>query len=63
MKAKKISRKPVSAPLVKDLDNQQKVNFKTQRPDPTIGSTPLKQSDLYHDPGNGYNANSTFPQD
>jgi hypothetical protein len=63
MKSKKIQQGPVTAPLLKDLTDRQKATLKTQLPDPTIGSKPLKQPDLYQDPGNGYNSGFTFPQD
>jgi hypothetical protein len=63
MKSKKIQQEPVAAPLLKHLTNRQKANLKTQLPDPTVGSKPLKQPNLYQDPGNGYNSNFTFPQD
>jgi hypothetical protein len=63
MKSRKPQPEPITAPLLKDLTDQQRASFKTQLQDPTVGSKPLPQPDLYQDPGNGYNPNFTFPQD
>jgi hypothetical protein len=63
MKSKNMQPKPVAVPLLKDLTDRQKADVKTQLSDPTVGSKPLKQPDLYQDSGNGYNPGFTFPQD
>jgi hypothetical protein len=63
MKSKKPQPEPVTAPLLKDVMDRQKAALKTQLPDPNVGSKPLKQPDLYQDPGQRYNPGFVFPQD
>jgi hypothetical protein len=70
MKSKKNQKGSVTGPLIKQLVDRQKSDFKAEKPDfktsmttPFVESTPLAQPDLYQDPGQGYNFNFTFPQD
>ena len=70
MKSKKNQKGSVTGPLIKELVNRQKTDFKAEKPafrtsmtTPFVESTPLAQPDLYQDPGQGYNFNFTFPQD
>jgi hypothetical protein len=65
MKSKPNNQKEpsISGPLLRDMLKNQKKNLKAVMAEPTIGSQPLAQPDLYQDPGSGYNANFTFPQD
>jgi hypothetical protein len=53
----------ITTPLLKDLVERQKAEYKQLAPNVTIGSTPLPAPDLYQDAGNGYNPNFTFPQE
>ncbi len=54
---------PVAEPLLKDLLTLQKTEAaKTMQP-VSIGSKPLQTSDLFQDPGSGYNTDFTFPQE
>lgn len=52
----------VTTPLLKELADRQKADLKIIM-QPSVGSKPLKPSDLYQDPGGGYNTNFTFPQE
>jgi hypothetical protein len=63
MKSKKTLQEPVTAPLLKDLTDGRKASFKKQLSEPSVGSKPLEQPDLFQDPGNAYNPDFTFPQD
>jgi hypothetical protein len=54
---------PFTKPLLADIVARDKANFAANFPAPTVGSIPLAQPALYQDPGSGYNANFTFPQD
>jgi hypothetical protein len=63
MKSKKTSAGRVTGSLVKELADRHKAKLKGTLPAATVTSKPLKQPDLYQDPGSGYNRNFTFPQD
>jgi len=52
-----------TGPLLVDIVAHDKANFAANFRNPTVGSTPLAQPALYQDPGSGYNASFTFPQD
>jgi hypothetical protein len=65
MKTKTNTQKlsPISGPLLEQVVLLDKANFAANFPAPFVGEKPLPQPDLYQDPGSGYNANFTFPQD
>ena len=64
MKAKnKSQRGSVTGPLLESIVEEDKANSQALFLDPSIGSKPLPQPDLYQDSGNGYNANFVDPQD
>jgi hypothetical protein len=64
MKSKNKNKGSITGPLVKELVDRQKAEFRTSKTlAPTADSTPSEQPDLYQDPGQGYNSNFTFPQD
>lgn len=63
MKTKKGQKAPITGPLIKGVVERQKADTKKLMEDPSIGSAPLDQPDLYQDPGSGYNPDFTFPQD
>jgi hypothetical protein len=61
MKNKSSEKAPFTQPLLKELADRAKQDSAKQNP--SVGSTPLQQPDLYQDPGSGYNTDFTFPQD
>jgi hypothetical protein len=56
MKSNQNEQGPVVRPLIQELIDRQKADFKAQNQTPP-------QPDLYQDPGGGYNADFVFPQD
>lgn len=52
---------PVAAPLLQDLIEREKTNFKLQNP--SIGEKPISAPDLYQDAGGSYNLSFIFPQE
>jgi hypothetical protein len=64
MKAKNNSQgSSITEPLLAHIKERDQANFEANFPNPSVGSTPLAQPDLYQDSGGGYNANFTYPQD
>jgi hypothetical protein len=63
MKSNDRKNASISALLLKDLADREKANSKTITSGPSVGSKPLDPPDLYQDAGNGYNPDSTFPQE
>lgn len=66
VKSSKSQKGSITQPLIKELVDMQKSDFKKLMTDhqvPSVGSKPLAQPDLYQDPGDGYNADFVFPQD
>jgi hypothetical protein len=53
----------VTGPLLECVIGQDKASKAINFPAPSVSSEPLPQPDMYQDPGNGYNANFTFPQE
>jgi hypothetical protein len=49
--------------LLDDLMARDKADRKVVMDQPSVGSDPLPAPDLYQDAGNGYNPDSTFPQE
>lgn len=52
----------ITEPLLKKLLDRHKQESQQSKAEPTIGSKPLKPSDLYQGDGGGYNADLSFPQ-
>jgi hypothetical protein len=63
MKKNNPKRESVTAPLLKDVVKRDKANTKAIRENVSIGEKPLDPAALYEDPGEGYNADFTFPQE
>ena len=63
MKSKPRDNAPITKPLLDDLMARDKADRKAVMDQPCVGSDPLPAPDLYQDAGNGYNPDSTFPQE
>jgi hypothetical protein len=63
MKANNSKKDSITAPLLKDVIVNDKVNQKLNRENVSIGSKPISPPALYEDQGEGYNANFVFPQE
>lgn len=55
------ARGTVAAPILQDLAERHKADFRAENP--SIGEKPLPAPDLYQDDGGGYNSNFVFPQE
>lgn len=62
MKNKK-GQQPITGPLLQDLVDQQKANFKFQTASLLDKPADEQPPDLYQDAGGGYNSNLVFPQE
>ena len=58
-----LSEQPIAKPLVKEVIQRQKADFRRLARIASVGSTPLPPPDLYQDAGGGYNRTFIFPQE
>ena len=63
MKSNDRPKGSITEPLLKELVDRDKANSKAIKQIPSVESKPLEPSDLFQDPGSGYNSDFTFPQE
>jgi len=61
MQSQKQRNGSITAPVLKDLIEREKLNRKIENP--SVSDSPSAPADLYQDAGGGYNPDFTFPQE
>ncbi len=62
MKLRQPKKLSVLTSMLKKVTEQQTLNSKDPKQNPTVESKPLEPAELDQDPGAGYNPDHTFPQ-